>query len=77
MKRLEKAISYKINNSVVKKANLLELYQQRRIKEKNWLLNDTVISFQYSEGINIQNQILKHIKNRENLLQETGLSKTR
>jgi hypothetical protein len=47
------------------------------MKEKNWLLNDTSINGQYSEGINLQNQILKHIKNRENMLQETSLSKTK
>jgi len=77
MKRIDGAISNKIIKSTVNKIELLELYRQGRINQKNWLLIDTTINGQYAEGINIQNKIQYHIKNREEVLKESTSSMVR
>lgn len=74
MKRIEGAINNKILKSTVNKIELLELYRQGRIKQKNWLLMDTTINSQYAEGINIQNQVEYHIRSREEILKESTSS---
>lgn len=73
MRRVEAAISHKINTSAISKIELLELFKQNRIKQKTWLLIDTIINGQYAEGINIQKQILGHIKDRNAKLQDVAV----
>lgn len=77
MRRIETAIGCKVNTSIVNKIELLELYRQGRMKQRTWLFIDSAINGQYAEGINVQNQISGHIKNRENMLQETAAPMSR
>lgn len=77
MKRIERAVSHRINDTIVKKIELLELYRNGQMKEKQWLFIDTSISSEYAEELNIQTQLLGQIQHRENIIKTSVPLKTR